>query len=231
VREDDVVTASTPGKTRIAVLATVRLYREGLARLLDERDEFTVCLAVAPRQVTLEMLAWARPQLIVLEVGDHLRPDFVRSVVNASPGSDTIAFAVRESREDILRCVTCGVAGFVPANGDIDDLVRALTCALDGEVACSPTSAAIMYREMQRVMTSSEDPGPVRALTFRQREIYDLLCEGRANKEIAKALMISVSTVKAHVHEVLQTMNAHSRAELAARRGATRSQLTSSAGC
>jgi two-component system response regulator NreC len=205
------------------------LYREGLARLLDERVEFTVCLAVAPRQVTLEMLVGARPQLIVLEVGDHLRPDFVRAVANACPGSDTIAFAVRESREDILRCVTCGVAGFVPASGDADDLVRALTCALNGAVACSPTSAAIMYREIQRLVSDPADPGPLRALTLRQREIYDLICEGRANKEIANLLTISVSTVKAHVHEILQAMNARSRAELAARRRAMPSQLTSPA--
>jgi DNA-binding NarL/FixJ family response regulator len=137
-------------------------------------------------------------------------PDLRVAVVSAST-----------RREDILLALWVGVHGYVPKNLGVQDLSRALASILDGVVyvpAClaevTPHGRVALPPSMTRpsAVTESGTPG----LTPRQHEILQLLVDGRTNKEIARALDLSIGTVKIHLAAVFRALGVTTRAAAAA---------------
>jgi DNA-binding NarL/FixJ family response regulator len=137
-------------------------------------------------------------------------PDLRVAVVSAST-----------RREDILLALWAGVHGYVPKNLGVQDLSRALASILDGVVyvpAClaevTPHGRVALPPSMTRpsAVTESGTPG----LTPRQHEILQLLVDGRTNKEIARALDLSIGTVKIHLAAVFRALGVTTRAAAAA---------------
>jgi DNA-binding NarL/FixJ family response regulator len=92
------------------------------------------------------------------------------------------------------------------------ELVAALRAALEGETYLTPKLAADVLEAMKRGPERSRDPGA--ALTLRQREVLQLLAEGRSAKEIAATLSISTRTVEFHKYQMMETLGLHTNAEL-----------------
>jgi DNA-binding NarL/FixJ family response regulator len=120
-----------------------------------------------------------------------------------------------DSEESVLAFAEAGIAGYVPREGSVQDLVDAVERAVRGELQCSPQLAgAIIRRLAWRAAAGSDFPrGP---LTARETEIVRLIDQGLSNKEIAVRLGIEVATVKNHVHNLLEKLRVRRRAEAAA---------------
>ena len=113
--------------------------------------------------------------------------------------------------------VESGVAGYVCRDGAVDDVVQAVLCALNQELICSPQIAAALQRRIARLASGAPPADLMPVLTQRENEIAQFLDVGRSNKEIAARLNISISTVKSHVHSILEKLHARSRSEAAAK--------------
>jgi DNA-binding NarL/FixJ family response regulator len=203
--------------TRVLIVAEIRLYREGLAEMLEDEPEIEVVATAAGADEAVRMLREQQPDIVLLDVAIPENAWLVRGLVAAVPGTRVVALAVPEAEQDVLRWAEAGVAGYVTREASVEDVVAAVQAVARGEVLCSPRMVATLF---QRIATLAleRSPASIEArLTTRELEILDLIDQGLSNKEIARRLTIEISTVKNHVHNILDKLNVSRRAEAAAR--------------
>jgi len=110
------------------------------------------------------------------------------------------------------RALEGGAAGYVLKHSAPAELITAIQAALSGKTYVSPAVAGDVLRVINQKTEKADDP--VAALTPRQREILQLLTEGRSAKEIGDTLAISARTVEFHKYQVMEKLNLHTNAEL-----------------
>jgi DNA-binding NarL/FixJ family response regulator len=126
-----------------------------------------------------------------------------------------VAFAVAELDENVLACAEAGISSYVMQDGSAEDLVAAVLSALKGELVCSPRIAALLFGRMATLCDGRPIASADASLTPREREIAAMIARNLANKEIARHLRLGATTVKNHVHNILQKLNIHRRADVA----------------
>jgi two-component system nitrate/nitrite response regulator NarL len=206
--------------TDVFVIAPIRVHRETLAAALEAADNVKVVGNAATLREALPRLRHLeRPAVALLDA--PLPADVDLPVPPAAePETKLIAVGVPES--EAVAWIEAGIAGFVPPDGSVDDVVSALERAAEGELAMSPQVTAHLADRVRRL--AADSPTPEGRLTSRETEVLELLADGLANKQIAQRLSIQVQTVKNHVHNVLVKLGVNRRAEAAAqtRRGRRR---------
>jgi two-component system nitrate/nitrite response regulator NarL len=215
----DPVTGSDD-RIRIPVAIAVRLYREGLSEMLGRHKRFEVVALAADAHSALRWSRELQPDIVFLDVS---MPDGLRLVYELrieAPGAAVVATAVAETDGEIVACAEAGVAGFVTRDQSLAQAVDVLESVACGESACSSRTAAALLRRVAVLSAQRELPGPAAGLTTRERQIARLIARGRSNKEIARELCIEISTVKNHVHHMLEKLGVRGRADVGARVGA-----------
>jgi len=206
---------------RIVLVASVRLYREGLANELSGRAGLKLVALAADFDSGLASLHDASPDVILLDVRTPRAYDFVRAVRETHSATEVVAFAVEEDERDITACAEAGGTAFVTRDVTVDGLANAIAAAVRGELECTPKSAAVLLRRVAALSSVERRLHAERSsfanLTSRERAIALLLASGRSNKEIARELVIEVATVKNHVHSILAKLQVTTRAAAAAR--------------
>jgi len=210
-----------PSVIRIMLVASVRLYREGLAGELRSRPGMELVGLAGDLVSALASLRASDPDVILLDVRTPRVYELVRVVREERPAAQVVAFAVEENEQDIAVCAEAGVTSFVTHDVTVEGLASAISAAVRGELTCSPRTAAMLFRrvaalsDVERRLRSEESV--LSMLTAREREIASLIAAGRSNKEIARELVIEVATVKNHVHNILAKLQVTTRAAAAAR--------------
>jgi two-component system nitrate/nitrite response regulator NarL len=208
---------------RVLIVAHIRLYREGLAQMLQEEPRIDVVGTAVGADEAVAALQRHQPDVVLLDMAIPDNVWLVRMLVATVPGTKVVALAVPEVEREVIACAEAGVAGYVTREGSVEDVVAAVESVARGEMLCSPRMAATL---LQRVATLALERAPdsIEArLTRRELEILDLIDQGLSNKEIARRLTIELSTVKNHVHNILEKLNVNRRAEAAALARAERS--------
>jgi len=203
--------------TRILVAASVRLYRDGLAAILDRHRTIELVGTAASRRDALELIEDLAPDVVVLDTSMPGSIETIRAIGAARPGTRVVAIAVPEREEEVLACAEAGVAGYVTRDASILELVDVVECAARDEAICSPRFTASLLRRVAALAAEQAPASGVRRLTSREREIVRLIDEGLSNKQIAGALHIELPTVKNHVHNILEKLQVQRRSEAAAR--------------
>jgi len=207
-----------PGR-RVLIVADVRLYREGIHASIADRPPFVVVGAAANFDEALRLTLDTRPDVAIVDMATKQSLAIVRLIRDRAPQVRVIGFGVEEIEGEILACAEAGLAGYVPCDASLDDLVVRVESVLRGELLCPPRLAATLFRRLETRAESGQPSPQSVVLTAREREVLRLIDGGLSNKEIAVRLHIEVSTVKNHVHKVLEKLNVTSRARAAARLG------------
>jgi DNA-binding NarL/FixJ family response regulator len=156
-----------------------------------------------------------RPDALLLDLGVRNSLEVPRQARRILPALPVIAFAAGELERDIVACAEAGISGYVMHNGTADDLVVAVYCALNGELMCSPRVAAVLFDRMATLSERWVADFASASLTRREQEIAALVARNLPNKEIARHLRLGPTTVKNHVHNILQKLNIHRRGDVA----------------
>ncbi|MEX3636124.1 LuxR C-terminal-related transcriptional regulator [Paraburkholderia sp. BR14320] len=202
---------------RILLVSLVRLLREGLATILAQHPAFHDVCAVADADAALAALGRFHPTLVLLDIAGEDGLVAGRRIASAAPSLHILGFAARAREHDVLAYARSGVSGFVSCDASNEDLVDAIGRAARGELLCPPKVAGILFRHLA-TQTRIADAHPRHApLTDRERQIVHCIDQGYSNKEIARHLGIELSTVKNHVHSILDKLQVARRGEAAAR--------------
>lgn len=206
-----------PAPLRVAVATDVCLYREGLAISLARRAETEVVATAGRLADALELLQHARPDVLLLDLGLPGSAEVVRAAREARPEAKVVALAITDTEQGVLACAEAGVRGYVTRDASIDDLVGVMLAVARGELVCDPAIAASLFRHVGELAARRGGPADTGALTPREREVLALVGEGLSNKEISRRLSIGLSTVKNHVHNLLEKLHVSRRGAAAAR--------------
>ena len=185
--------------------------------MLGRHEGFNVVALAADPSVALERSHELQPDIVFLDISMPNGLRLVHDLHMVAPDAAVVATAVAETDGEIVACAEAGVAGLVTRDQSFPEAVRVLKSVVCGESPCSPRTAAALLRQVAVLSAQREPPGPPDGLTARERQVAGLIARGRSNKEIARELCIEVSTVKNHVHHMLEKLGVRGRAEAAAR--------------
>jgi DNA-binding NarL/FixJ family response regulator len=189
---------------RVLIVDDHALFRAGIALLLSRLDPEIEVTDVGSVEQALALTKSTQPAfaLVLLDLNLHGMQglDGLRSVRQAFPGSAIVILSGLESPEAMREARAKGAKGYIVKTGSADSMLDALRKVLDGEThfPLIETAATTQPR-----------------LTPRQREILQLLCEGRSNKEIALKLAMSDNTVRSHLLFIFRALGVGSRTEAA----------------
>jgi DNA-binding NarL/FixJ family response regulator len=139
----------------------------------------------------------------------------------ALDGANVVALAVPDLEADVLTCAEAGVSAYVTREQPISALTETILGVARGEAICSARMAATLLRRIATLAVERRPEPPDRRLTERELDVVGLIDQGLSNKLIAGRLCIEVSTVKNHVHSILEKLQVNRRGEAAARVRAT----------
>jgi DNA-binding NarL/FixJ family response regulator len=210
--------AAHPG-TRLwslLIVSTVRLYREGMEASFAGRPEFTIAGAASTPEEALALIERCRPQVAIIDMANRDSLDIVRRMSALDRDLLIVGFGVDEVVSEIVTCAEAGLAGYVPGDASLDELMERVERVCLGELLCSPRVAAGLFRRLSDghgIGTESRTGAP--DLTPREMQVWALIKQGQSNKMIARTLGIEVSTVKNHVHNLLDKLKVATRAPAA----------------
>jgi two-component system, NarL family, nitrate/nitrite response regulator NarL len=200
----------------VYILAEMRLYREGLALMLDAEPVTDICGSSPDVRPLSDDPPCAGADVVLLDMAVPGSRTAVRSMTKRGAVARIIALSVDDDEDDVIAFAKAGVHGYVTRDDPLSGLVGVIQTAARGESPCSPRVAAAL---LNRVRARA---GPVprtrdgEALTLRETEIVSLVAEGLSNKEIAARLQLQLPTVKNHVHNILSKLGVKKRAEAVA---------------
>ena len=201
---------------RVCVVSNTALYREGLSRILAVHDGIEVVGAASYDWSDLEVVARLDPDVAVADAGRVEVESSLDRLIARLDGTPVVAVAVPASEPEILACAEAGASALLTPAASSAELVAAVESVARGEPLCSPPIAAVLLRCVQTLARGRRGRLLAERLTPREREIVGLIRSGSSNKEIAARLSIELSTVKNHVHNILEKLGVHERAAAAA---------------
>lgn len=203
----------------IFIITEVRLYRDGLTRVLDGDSRVHVLGAAGACDDAIATIRTLDPppRVVLMDVSIPEALRGLGALQAELPSTPVIAFAVADVERDVIALAEAGVAGFVSPAATLDELVETVLTAARDEAQFSPRTAATLLRRVASLARErSPHPGTSEVLTAREHEIMRLIGDGLSNKEIAGRLCIEVPTVKNHVHHILQKLHVSRRGEAVA---------------
>jgi DNA-binding NarL/FixJ family response regulator len=183
----------------------------GMVHIMDSCLSFSKVFACRNFRELAGLLGQYRSRVSLAVVHFDLpgmkRIEGLRRLCEAWPSVRVLVTADGGDRDTILDVLSAGSHGFIPKNSSTSELEHALKAIAGGQVFVSPTSIDVA----EPVSSESGTSGNETRLTARQKEVLDLLAEGKSNKQIASELGISEGTVKVHVNAAFRVLGVHNR--------------------
>jgi DNA-binding NarL/FixJ family response regulator len=203
---------------RVVLADDHTIVRKGLRALLEEETDITVVGEAEDGREAVEKVLELSPEVVVMDIGmPSLNGlEAVKAIKKRLPTTRILILSMHENEEYIAEALKSGVSGYLIKKSAPRDLIAAIRLAHQGESFLSPAiSTKVINRFFQRT-TGPTDPTPKAetTLTAREREVIQLIAEGRVNKEIAAELGISLKTVKNHRSNLMEKLDLHNTAEI-----------------
>lgn len=201
---------------RILVADDHAIVREGVRLILERQPDMQVVGEATDGLEAVELAQALEPDVVCMDLSmpglDGM--EATRRIGAACPEVAVVALTVHGSDEYFFAMLKAGAAGYVLKGAASSDLVDAVRAAARGGTFLYPSLARKLVDDYVARSTTAAATEPATALTPREHEILQLVGEGRANKEIAERLVISLSTVQTHVGHIIEKLDLSSRTEL-----------------
>jgi DNA-binding NarL/FixJ family response regulator len=186
------------------------IVREGL-RILLERAGYDLVGEASDGVEALQLCASLMPDIAVLDLGMPLLngADCAREISRTSRRTQTILLTMYDEDRYLAEALRAGVAGYVLKSGPADELLKAITTVVRGGVYILGSSMS-----PEAVRETSERKSPNDLLTTRERQVLNLVVAGKATKEIASDLGISIKTAESHRVRIMKKLDTHNTAGL-----------------
>ena len=203
-------------KTRILLADDHTMMRADLRILLEKYAKLEVIEETDNGRQAVERSASLSPDVVVMDVGMPMLNgiEATKQIVSQCPDTRVIILSMHSDETYVMRALQAGARGYLLKDSAAVELIGAIEAVSHGKSFFSPKVSRILAEDYVRVLKQKGAVDTYDLLTSREREILQLLAEGRTNKEVATALNISLYTVETHRGHILQKLNLHSSAEL-----------------
>jgi DNA-binding NarL/FixJ family response regulator len=210
---------------RILLADDHRIMREGLRSVLEKEPDMEVIAEAKDGRMTVKLAEKLSPDVILMDITmpDLNGMDATREILSMVSDVKVVALSMHSDEQFVAGMLNAGASGYLLKDCAFEELCRAIRAVVANETYLSPGIASIVVKEYRRALSRTEfslSPG----LTAREREVVQLVTEGKSSKEIASLLHVSVRTVESHRHQIMDKLDIHTIAELtkyAIRKGIT----------
>ncbi len=202
---------------RILVADDHEVVRKGVRAILEAREGWEVCAEATNGREAKTRARESKPDIVILDIGmpELNGVEATRQILRAVPKTEVLVMSIHESEEVIRNVLEAGARGYVFKSDIAQDLVLAVETLLQHKPFLSPkASEMILHTSLPRSIRHEAEASSRYALTPREREIVQLLAEGRSNKEVAAVLGITPKTAETHRANIMHKLGLHSVADL-----------------
>jgi two-component system, NarL family, response regulator NreC len=203
-------------KLRILLADDHKLLRSGLRLLLERQPDMSVVAEADDGREAVRNAATSKPDVVVLDIG---MPNLngIEACVQITQENSATAVVMLSMHSDesyVLRALKAGARAYLLKDSAESDLVRAIHAVAEGKSYFSPAVSKVLLEDYVRKLQRAGVEDSFELLTSREREILQLVAEGKSNKEVAHLLNLSVYTVETHRSNLMQKLNLRGVPEL-----------------
>jgi DNA-binding NarL/FixJ family response regulator len=202
-------------KTKILLVDDHKILRDGICSLLKGYDDIEVIGEAPDGKTALQMVNELLPDLVIMDISmpDMNGIDATRRILNEHPDVKVIALSMHHDKQFVSEIFRAGASGYLIKDSAFDELDHAIRIVMNGKTYINPQIASLVVESL--ISQSSMSPSQsFSLLTEREREVLQLIAEGRSTKQIAYDLHVSSKTVESHRRQVMGKLNVRSVAEL-----------------
>ena len=214
-------------KLRILLADDHTVVRQGLRKVLEVRPDWEVVAEAGDGREAVRQAEELEPDVAILDITLPLLNgvEATRQIVRRSPSTRVLVLTMHADEAYVNQILQAGATGYLLKDSADVDLIQAVSAVSKGKSFFSPAIARMMLDDYVRQVADRGVTDRYDLLSEREREIFQLIAEGKANKEIATLLSISPSTVETHRARIMEKLDLHSAAEIvlyAVRKGIVR---------
>ncbi len=211
-------------KIRILLADDHTILRAGLRLLLERQPDFEVVGEAADGRQAVELAEHRRPDIAVLDIGMPMLNgmEAARQINAKLPATGIIILSMHSDEGYVLRSLQAGIRGYLLKDSTDADVIGAIRAVSEGKAFLSPEISRMLVENYSTHLQARGAEDSYETLTTREREVLQLLAEGRSSKEASAILNVSPSTLETHRNKIFQKLSLHSLPELilfAVRRG------------
>jgi DNA-binding NarL/FixJ family response regulator len=202
---------------RILVADDHEVVRRGLCALLRNQPEWEVCGEAGDGREAVEKVLTLKPEVVILDIGmPNLNGlEATRQILKTNPRIKVLVLTLHDSDQVVQEVLNAGARGFLLKTDAARDLVAAVEALRRGKTYFTPKVAAMVLDGYLRRENGTAPERPARRrLTPREREVVQLLAEGKSSKEVAVVLGLSVKTAETHRSNIMRKLELHSVSDL-----------------
>jgi len=206
-------------KIRLLLIEDNRLLRDGIAMMLKGYRDIKVVAASGGGRNSILKIHQLKPNVILLDLGLRSQNSLnvVEIVKKEFPQAKVIVMDLVPAQGDVLQFVKAGASGFILKDATIDDFLATIRSVAEGGKVLPPLLNDSLFSQIIEHAINGGRTNLNKALkmTKREREVIGLISDGLSNKEIGRELHIATTTIKSHVHNIMEKLALHTRLEVA----------------
>jgi DNA-binding NarL/FixJ family response regulator len=203
-------------KIRILLADDHGIVRKGLRLFLEQHPELEVVGEAADGREAVRLAEELHPEIVIMDISMPALNgiEATAQIVKNHPQTGIIILSMHSDEGYLVRTLTAGAKGYLLKDSAETDLIRAIQAVVKGRPFFSPAIAQTLLEDFVRQLQQRGLQDSYDLLTDREKEILQLLAEGKSNKDVANLLNVSVYTVETHRTNLMQKLNLHNTAEI-----------------
>lgn len=203
-------------KSKILIVDDHSVVIEGITSALREHQEFEVVGKAIDGLEAVEQVGSLRPEIVIMDISmpnlDGI--DATRQIKRLNPGIQVVIYTMYSDKEFVIDLFKAGISAYVLKDDPLSDLILALKAVKGGGTYFSTMAPTILIRQLEHLEEDTSEKDLYDSLSGREREVFQLLAEGKGIKEIANQLFISRKTVESHKYNIMEKVQASSIVDL-----------------
>jgi DNA-binding NarL/FixJ family response regulator len=210
------VPATVRGKSRIFLVDDHAMFREGLRQLIDREPDFVVSGDAADFEEALKGISAATPDLVITDISlsGNSGIDLIKTLKSRHPELPVLVVSMHEETLYAERALRAGAMGYVMKQEPAKAVKAAIRKVLGGDIHLSEKMASAVLGKLVHERTDEKSVSPMENLSNRELEVFRLLGEGKASRDIAQQLDLSVATINSFRNRIKEKLNFKNSTEL-----------------